>query len=70
MNIKTKFDISQNVTLKHDREKQPRIVTGISVRANKTISYNLMSGVVDSWHYDFEIEPSEQNEKQKAGFRQ
>lgn len=66
MNIKTKFDIGQNVCLKHDREKQPRIVTGISVRAQKLLSYNLMSGVTDSWHYEFEIEKDIENNK--AGF--
>lgn len=66
MNIKTKFDIGSSVVLKHDRDRILRTITGVSVRQNKTVSYNLISGTVDSWHYDFEIET--EGQKAKTGF--
>ena len=58
MKVETKYPIGHTVTLKHDREKMPRMITGVSIRGTngKTHSYNLMSGTTDSWHYDFEIE--------------
>lgn len=66
MTIKTKFDIGQTVTLKHDREKNERIVTGISVRDKKLHTYNLIQATSDTWHYEFEIE--EKKENNKTGF--
>lgn len=67
MNIKTKFDIKQNVLLKHDGEKRPRMVTGISIRSKDVVSYHLLSGTVDSWHYEYEIEELNTNQI-KTGF--
>jgi hypothetical protein len=67
MIIKTKFDIYDIVELKHDKAKEQRMITGINVRDNGTITYALSFGSEnESWHYEFEIEkPIEQN---KAGF--
>lgn len=67
MNINTKFDIGKMVVLKHDKQQDPRMITGISVRGDKLCSYNLLSGVADTWHYDFEIDEITV-EKNKAGF--
>lgn len=66
MNIKTKFDIGQTVVLKHDREKSERMVTGLSARKENLISYNLMRGIEDSWHWEMEIEIKK--EESKTGF--
>lgn len=65
MKIETKFDISDTVFLKHDSEKLPRMVTGISIRPSGH-TYNLITGNVDSWHFEFEIE--REKKKPKAGF--
>lgn len=61
MNIKTKFDIGQLVSLKHDIENLPRAITGISIRPNNTITYNLISSDKDTWHYEFEIKEIHKN---------
>lgn len=54
MLVDNKFEIGQTVYLKTDSEQYPRIVTRLSVTANG-ITYSISSGVIESWHYDFEI---------------
>lgn len=61
MGYTVKFDIGDTVLLKTDREKLARIVTGFSVRQNKTVSYDLSQGGSSSWHYDFEIEAEQKS---------
>ncbi len=69
MKIETKYPIGHTVTLRHDREKTPRMITGVSIRGtdSKTHSYNLLSGTVDSWHYEFEMDEID-SERNKAGY--
>lgn len=55
MKIETKYNNGDIVFLLTDREQLERIVTAIQVSGNNGISYQLCSGTVTSWHYDFEI---------------
>jgi hypothetical protein len=54
MVIENKFNFGDVVYLKTDNTQQPRIMTGMSVRAT-CITYELTCGVSTSWHWDFEI---------------
>lgn len=70
MKIETKHNIGEMVTLRHDKDKLPRQITGVSIRgeSGNLHSYNLQNGTnADTWHYEFEIEqlPAE---KDKPGF--
>lgn len=55
MNLETKFDIREIVYLRTDGEQLPRIVTAIMKEGDKGLMYRLSQGIVNSWHYDFEI---------------
>lgn len=55
MKLETKYNNGDIVFLLTDREQLERIVTAIQVCGNNCISYQLSSGSVASWHYDFEI---------------
>lgn len=48
------FQLAERVYLKTDPEQLERIVIGYIVRKN-SITYGLVSGTQESWHYDFEI---------------
>jgi len=52
--IEIKFDIGHIVFLKTDIDQLERIVTGISIRPDG-VSYILVNGTTESYHYDFEI---------------
>lgn len=54
MQINNKFDIGDTVYLKTDPEQLPRIVTAIEITPNE-ITYRLMQGENNSYHYGFEI---------------
>ena len=54
MIVNNKFAIEQIVYLKTDNEQNARIVKSIQIFQNR-ISYNLVFGITDSWHDDFEI---------------
>lgn len=55
MNIKTKFELQQEVYLITDVDQLKRFVTGIVVRPNNALRYLLSCGDTESEHYDFEI---------------
>lgn len=52
--IRFDYYIKDIVFLKTDKDQEQRIVTGILAREDG-ISYCLMNGTVESWHYSFEI---------------
>ena len=49
------FQIGQIVYLKTDGQQTERMVTGLSLRANNSVSYCLALGATDSWHFGIEI---------------
>lgn len=59
MVIENKFEIGQTVYLITDEDQKPRLV--ISIRVNKyDLIYELNSGTIGSFHYDFEISEEKQ----------
>lgn len=59
MVIENKFEIGQTVYLITDEDQKPRLV--ISIRVNKyDLIYELNSGTIASFHYDFEISEEKQ----------
>lgn len=53
---KIEFEIGQTVYLKMDNEQHGRMVTGISLRPNKSVTYCLAIGTTETWHYGIEID--------------
>lgn len=49
------FEIGQTVYLKMDNEQHGRMVTGISLRPNGSVTYCLAFGTTETWHYGIEI---------------
>ena len=49
------FMIKQTVYLKTDKEQNPRLVTGISLRPFNSVTYGLTENSTETWHYGFEI---------------
>lgn len=49
------FNIGDMVYLKTDNEQNERIVTGISLRPNFSVTYCLALGTNESWHYGVEL---------------
>ena len=60
--LEFKFKIGQIVYLKTDRDLNPRIVAGYSIRPNNLISYNLSNSQGEESFYDFEIIMEEEAE--------
>lgn len=58
--IENKYEIGDTVYLKTDAEQQARIVICFKVYKAGEIMYELVSGTIQSSHYDFEIS-SEKN---------
>lgn len=56
MVINNKFNIGDTVFLKTDPDQLPRLVISIEATANE-ISYQLMCGATNSYHFAFEISP-------------
>lgn len=50
------FEIGQTVYLKMDNEQHGRMVTGISLRPNRSVTYCLAFGTTETWHYGIEID--------------
>ena len=50
-----KFRIGQVVYLKTDGQQQERLVTGINLRPQKSVTYCLALEDKESWHYSLEI---------------
>lgn len=55
MVIDNKYGFGQEVYLKTDIDQRVRIITGMLLRPNGLISYELSCGTDTRWHYDFEI---------------
>ena len=55
LNIPVEFDIKDRVYLITDPDQDKRIVTGILIKPNKTIMYELTYLEEISYHYGFEI---------------
>lgn len=55
MLIKTPYDIGEIVYVKNDPDQFERIITGMTVRANNLVSYELSLLAQETHHYDFEI---------------
>lgn len=53
-NYNIKFNIGEFVYLVTDIDQLERIVTEIWIKPDG-IKYNLMQGITESWHYNFEI---------------
>jgi hypothetical protein len=53
---KIEFEIGQKVYLKMDNEQHGRMVTGISLRPNRSVTYCLAFGTTETWHYGIEID--------------
>lgn len=53
--IRTKYNIGDIIYLRTDDENNARIVTGITIRPNNSIIYEVSCGTVTSSHYDFEM---------------
>jgi hypothetical protein len=49
------FNIGQTVYLKTDDLQFQRLVVGISLRPNKSVTYCLAFGPNETWHYGIEI---------------
>lgn len=68
MEIKTKYNLGDTVQLKTDSDKFKRIITSISFRGSKEIPlYGLsLSDTGDTFHYDYEFEKYNKNNKKKV----
>jgi len=55
INVPIEFDIKDRVYLITDPDQDKRIVTGILIKPNKTIMYELTYREDISYHYAFEI---------------
>lgn len=55
MVIDNKYRFGEEVYLKTDTDQKIRLVTGMLIRPNGCISYELSCGIECRWHYDFEI---------------
>lgn len=49
-----KYNLKDYVYLTTDPDQLIRVVTGICIREN-SITYEITSGTVSTWHYEFEI---------------
>lgn len=55
MIIENEYEISDTVYLKTDEDQKARIIISIKVYKNGEIVYELISGIIQSSHYGFEI---------------
>lgn len=55
MTIITGYDFGEMVYLKHDPDKFPRMVTGITLRLDGKVQYCLTRGIEDVWCYSIEM---------------
>jgi len=55
MVIDNKFEIGQFVYLTTDREQLKRVITGINIKPNGGMLYQLQSGTVETYHYELEL---------------
>ncbi len=55
MRIENKFEISDTVYLRTDENQLARLVTGIRIRPQGVLLYELSQGTHESVHYEFEL---------------
>jgi len=55
MVINNKFEIGETVYQITDPNQFPRIITRFCVNPEGVVTYELYSGCIASWHYDFEF---------------
>lgn len=55
MVINNKFEFGQILYLTTDRDQLPRMVTGIKVCKHGELLYEVMSGTLQSTHYEYEL---------------
>ena len=55
MVVDNKYEFGQEVYLKTDTDQKIRIVTGLCIRPNGCINYEVACGTESKWHYDFEM---------------
>lgn len=55
MLVDNKFNVGDYVYLKTDTEQIQRLVTGITIDLNGGLTYTLVAGVEQSFHYDLEM---------------
>lgn len=65
--MQPKFLPEQQIVLKTDVEKLPRLVTAYKV-TKTDITYEVVQATNVSYHYDYEMELIESGEKKPAGF--
>lgn len=51
MGHELKYLIGQTVYLRTDSEQIPRLITGIGLRPDMAVTYCLVHGTVETWHY-------------------
>ena len=55
INLEIEFELGEIVYLITDKEQNERIVSGLTLRPNKTILYTLACGSYESTHFEIEI---------------
>lgn len=65
---KIEFEIGQTVYLKMDNEQHGRMVTAISLRPNRSVTYCLAFGTTETWHYGIEIDDQRDIVKATTGY--
>lgn len=55
MVIDNKFSIGETVYQTTDPDQRPRIITRLCINTGGVVTYELYSGSIGSWHYDFEL---------------
>lgn len=58
MVIDNKFNHGDIVFLATDPDQYPRLITGITIKPNGLLLYQLSINMQTSWHYDFEVTAS------------
>lgn len=69
MNVQTKYDLGDTVTLKHDIDKIRRMITAINVNG-AGVSYCLAYGDYEAYHFEMEMDKVTEPFKKKVGFQQ
>lgn len=68
MTVETKYDIGDTVILKHDTDKIRRMITAVNVNG-AGVSYCLVYGDFEAYHFEMEMEKITEEKKSPAGFK-
>ena len=55
MVINNKYEIGETVYQTTDPNQHPRVITRFCVNPGGVVTYEVYSGNISSWHYDFEL---------------